>query len=432
MSRPNVIFITCHDLGDFLGCYGTPVETPNLNRLAGQGILLANHFATASICSPSRASILTGCYPHTHGLLGVTHRGWRMDLGTCATLPSTLRDAGYGTHLFGVQHEHRDAAALGYAHVHPVASKHADDVAPAVEGWLRAHAGKDGPFFASVGFAETHRTGLNPSRFAHSTYRRADPARVAVPAWLPDIPEVRGELADLYGAIRNADENVGRILSALDASDLSGNTLVIFTADHGIALMHAKGTLYDGGTKVACLARWPGGLSAGRRCQGLSSHLDWMPTILEFCGIPVPSSVQGASMSALLDGRSDRGRACVFAEENYTFGFNPRRMVRTHDRKYIRNALNICVYDYLIAEIELSAANFRRNRPMGSFYSRKRTREELYDLREDPAEMHNLAEDSSKAGEIASLRQVLDHHLCDTGDPFAQTHVPLQPPVDGW
>ncbi len=95
LQRPNIIVITCHDLGDYLGCYGTPVHTPNLDRLAAQGVLLDNHFASASVCSPARGSLWTGCYPHTHGLMGLVPRGWEMDVERCPALPTLLKDVGY-------------------------------------------------------------------------------------------------------------------------------------------------------------------------------------------------------------------------------------------------------------------------------------------------------------------------------------------------
>ena len=116
MARPNVILITPHDLGDFLGCYGTPVSTPNLDAMAAEGIIFAQHFSTGTVCSPSRGSITTGCYPHTHGLMGLVHRGWALDVGKCPPLARQLHDAGYQTHLFGFQHEHYDPTRLGYGH----------------------------------------------------------------------------------------------------------------------------------------------------------------------------------------------------------------------------------------------------------------------------------------------------------------------------
>ena len=118
MKKKNILVIHCHDLGDYLGCYGTPVYTPNIDRLAEEGVTLLNHFSTAAVCSPSRASMWTGCYPHTTGLMGLVPRGWEMDVDKCPTLMSYLKEEGYQTVLFGLQHEHWDPYRLSYDQVY--------------------------------------------------------------------------------------------------------------------------------------------------------------------------------------------------------------------------------------------------------------------------------------------------------------------------
>ena len=104
MTRPNIILITPHDLGDYLGCYGTPVPTPHTDSLARDGVLFRNHFSCGTVCSPSRGGIIPGCYPHTNGLMGLVHSGWELDVATCPPIMQLLSDAGYQTHLFVFQH----------------------------------------------------------------------------------------------------------------------------------------------------------------------------------------------------------------------------------------------------------------------------------------------------------------------------------------
>ena len=116
MEKPNVLMVITHDTGRHLGCYGRGVETPNLNSLGGEGVVFANFFCTAPQCSPSRASFLTGRYPHSNGLIGLTHRGFHLNLGE-PLLPALLAGEGYSTHLFGFQHESSDPYALGYQEV---------------------------------------------------------------------------------------------------------------------------------------------------------------------------------------------------------------------------------------------------------------------------------------------------------------------------
>ena len=342
-ERPNVVIITCHDLGDYLGCYDTPVSTPNLDALAGQGLIFQNHFAAASICSPSRGSLMTGCYPHTHGLMGLVPRGWEMDVDRCPALPTILQNAGYQTHLFGIQHEHWDPQRVGYAHVHPVASTCSDDVAPVFVNWLRGRQEAAQPFLANIGLFEPHRFGLAshgydeallgtlPSHFRREeVYGSTDPARVEVRPYLPDIPEMRQEVADFYGAVEFVDHHVGNVLQALDEAGLTENTLVLFATDHGASFPHSKGTLYDGGVKVACMMRWPGHMPSGGRVTDLTSHVDILPTLLELLNLPVPSRCQGLSLAETVRGALGPEREYVYSEKNYTQYYDPARMIRSN------------------------------------------------------------------------------------------------------
>ncbi len=441
-ERPNILIITCHDLGDYLGCYGTPVTTPNLDALAGQGMVFQNHFAAASICSPSRGSLMTGCYPHTHGLMGLVPRGWEMDVDRCPALPRILQDTGYQTHLFGIQHEHWDPQRVGYAHVHPVASTCSDDVAPVFADWVRQRDQTGPSFLANIGLFEPHRFGLAsqgydqallgtvPSHFRRGVYGSADPAEVEVRPYLPDIPEMQQEVADFYGAVEFMDHHVGTVLQALDDAGLTESTLVLFATDHGASFPHSKGTLYDGGTKVACMMRWPGHLPVGGSVTELTSHVDMLPTLLELLNLPVPSHCQGHSFTDVVQRTPGAGREFVYAEKNYTQYYDPARMIRSNSFKYIRKGLKTCIFDFVLTEIELSPANFRTSKAVFDFYSSLRTTEELYDLNLDPAEMSNLADDPAHRDTLHAMQTALDVHLESTDDPFRHLRHDLLMPAD--
>jgi arylsulfatase A-like enzyme len=433
MARPNILLITCHDLGDFLGCYGHPVATPNLNSLADEGVLLHNHFSTGTVCSPSRGALMTGCYPHTNGLMGLVHRGWELDVDKCPHLVSMLRDAGYQTHLMGFQHEHRDPAKLGYQHKHKAQSDCGVHLTPLVEKWLTSDAAKQGPWFANVGFFEVHRFGASPSHFRHDSYSADANAKVEVPAWLPDIPEVRGELVEFYAAIRYLDQCVGRILAALEDEDLARNTVVIFTTDHGASFIHAKATLYEGGNKVAMMMRAPGLLPEGRVVEGLTSHIDFTPTMLDLLDLPPREGMTGGSFVDVLKGARDSYRDSVFAERNTTNSFVPSRMVRTERYRYIRNGLQMCVLDFQIPEVEgCAGGGFRGCRGYFDFYDRRRVLEELYDLQSDPGERNNLVFDASHTATLDDMRKRLDAHLIATDDAFRHFRNELLMPADGY
>src|SRR5204863_6080790 len=191
----NVLFITCHDLGQHLGCYGqSTVASPALDRLAADGVQFARSFCTAPQCSPSRASLHTGLYPHTAGVLGLAHPpyGWRLD-SKVPHMAQILGAVGYSTTLVGMQHliDRGSARELGYDSVLPVAPAYEE--ADATLAVLRDLAEASSPFYVEVGFEEPHR----PYDFGGA---QPDTSRgVAVPGYLPDIAEARQDLAAFQG-----------------------------------------------------------------------------------------------------------------------------------------------------------------------------------------------------------------------------------------
>jgi len=421
--KPNVVQIICHDLGTSLGCYGAPISTPNLDFLAREGVLFSDLYAAGVGASPSRGSLSTGCYPHTHGLMGLMPKGWLLDVDRCSPLPELLAEAGYRTHLFGFQHEHVRAERLGYGVIHEVPSYYAGGVTDAFCTWMQGRTSDDQRFFASLGFREAHRLGLNPSHFGRDVYDPEDPDAVVVPDYLPDLAGVREDLASFCGVVKDVDRVVGLVMDALGRSDLARNTLVVFTSDNGPSFMHAKCTLYDAGVRLPLLMRWPEGLPMGATLTGLVSQIDVLPTLLDLLSVPIPDGVQGQSVATQIRTGRPSQRNLVYAEKNYERGFRPMRMARSPDLKYIRKAMPACIYDDVIQELELSATGFRQNRAMFEFYSARRVTEELYDLRADPAELSNLAEDPVWSQQLATLRGALDAHMEATDDPFRATHI---------
>ena len=230
----NVLYLHSHDTGRYIQPYGYPVPTPNLQRLADQGILFRRAFSAASTCSGSRAALITGEYPHRNGMMGLAHRGWTLnDYGH--HLLHTLRPAGYHSELIGEQHVSADPDVIGYDEVHDITSNHVATVAPlAVE---RLRAGLPEPFFLSVGFFETHRKFFEPSTIRDELYS-------APPVNLPDTPAVRRDVAAFKASARHLDQGVGNVLAALDENGLGERTLVICTTDHGLPFPGAKATLY--------------------------------------------------------------------------------------------------------------------------------------------------------------------------------------------
>ena len=252
--RSSVLFLTCHDLGQHLGCYGqATVTSPALDALAASGVRFARSFCTAPQCSPSRASLHTGRYPHSAGVMGLAHApyGWRLDPRE-RHVAQLLADAGYSTTLVGMQHliERGSARELGYQRVLPVAPAYEEAVAAV--GVLRELARQDRPFYLEVGFEEPHR----PYDFRR---RQPDTSRAAWPCRriCPTSPKRARTWPPFRARSARWTHGVGTHPGRARRSRHRRDTCVIFATDHGAAMPRAKCTLYDPGIEVALLWRWP-------------------------------------------------------------------------------------------------------------------------------------------------------------------------------
>lgn len=417
---PNIVLIHCHDLGDWLSTYGyRGVPDPNLNEFAGQSLIFDKAFATAPLCTPARSSLFTGLMPHENGLMGLTHQGWRYASGV-RTLPELLRPFGYRSTLIGLQHEDFDARVLGFDEVLGLGFlPRALEVARLVQRWYGSKGPGNGPYFATIGMWEVHRP------WPPEDYMSANPAAVDVPPYLPDNPHTRADIAGFHGAIGQMDEAFGMILSALNADPDAGNTLVIFTTDHGAAFPRAKGTLYDSGVKVALLLRPPPQWKVRpARIKALASHLDIAPTLIELAGGLPGKELSGRSLAAVVHGvgtQIDESRELYF-EKTYHDGYDPLRAIRTADAKYIRNYRAGPMLP-LAADLE----NSETRAGMGDAHLRPRPLEELYLLQSDPWELNNVAE-STEYGELkARLANRLDQYLARSSDPLLAGDVPEPP-----
>ncbi|WIV68403.1 sulfatase family protein [Natrialbaceae archaeon AArc-T1-2] len=431
-SHPNVLLVHCHDLGQYLGCYGVDVETPRIDELANEGALFENHFVTAPQCSPSRGSLLTGRYPHINGLMGLAHGNWELDEGE-RILPQYLSDAGYETHLFGLQHVTGDTDRLGFDHVHSEGNLYpgvspevhqvnrARNVSDVVATFLEKEA-YDAPFFASVGFFECHRVEEENGRFGFDAdfYDSDDPDEVRPLPYLPDRRGIRRDLGEFRGMVSALDDGVGTILDALAAADLESETIVVFTTEHGIAFPRAKGSPYDAGIEAVLLVRWPGVVDDGVRYDELVSNVDVLPTLLECLDIDVPDDLNGRSFHPLLvdDGYDERDR--VFAEMTWHDMYNPVRAIRTDRYKYVRNLWHLPTV-YLSTDIFASEAG-REVRE--SYGVPLRPAEELYDLEADPQESDNVVYEPGYQDVRIDLSRQLREWMETTDDPLLDGPVP--------
>jgi N-sulfoglucosamine sulfohydrolase len=412
-ARPNILYLHSHDTGRYIEPFGYEVPTPNLQKLAGEGILFRRAYDAAPTCSPSRASLLTGECPHSNGMLGLAHRGFSLYDYTHHIL-HTLRSEGYRSALAGIQHIARDPKVIGYDEIIPTHGTHVEAVAPAAVRFLRGKPKE--PFFLSVGFFETHRE-------YHEPGPREDPRFSLPPAPILDTPETRRDVAAFKASARVLDQGMGDVLNALSASGLAGNTLVICTTDHGIAFPAMKCNLTAHGTGVFLIVRGPGGFSGGKTCDAMVSHLDIFPTVCDLLSIDHPAWLQGKSLLPLLRGTAPEIHDELFAEVNYHAAYEPGRAVRTGRWNYIRRygdrvhpVLPNCD-DGLSKDVWVKAGWKERIVP----------EEQLYDTLFDPNETRNLAADPAGAAALREMRGRLDAWMRRTNDPLL--HGPVKAPA---
>lgn len=413
--RPNILYIHSHDTGRFTSPYGYSVPTPNLQRLASEGVLFRQAYCAAPSCSPSRASLLTGECAHSNGMLGLVNRGFQMTpIGYSHHIIRYLRQAaGYYSALIGLQHIARNPHTIGYDLVESFRGDRVEDVAPAAVKFLQS-APKQ-PFLLDVGFFETHRE-----------YRKAGPEddwrSIQPPTPIPDVPDTRRDMADFHATVRKMDWGVGEVLAALEATGLAANTLVISVTDHGVAFPNMKCNLYDAGMGVYMIMRGPGGFKGGKVCEALISQLDIFPTICELLNLAPPAWLQGRSFLPVMRGAADEINEAVFAEVNFHCSYEPKRAVRTKRWKYIRHfdgrnhpVLPNC-------DNGLSKSYWVEN----GWAKQNVAPEELYDLIFDPNERNNLAGDASHQSTLEEMRKRLDAWMHSTDDPLL--HGPVKAP----
>jgi arylsulfatase A-like enzyme len=423
---PNVLFIMPDEWrAQALGCAGNPdVQTPHLDRLASEGVLMRRMFANSPVCCPARATILTGTYASRNGMVANDLRLRESEL----TLANYLSDAGYRTAFIGKWHLDGGPRVPGF--IPPGPRRHGfqfwaanecwlnffygwyfrDDNVPIImteyepQAWtdiaiefLYEQQGQNQPFFLMLAPHTPHDPYLAPERFM----KMYNPQALSMRSnWVAGIKGgERKDIAGYYASITAIDEQVGRLLKVLRELGMEENTIVVFTSDHGNMLGSQGATLkrkpWEESIGVPGVIRYPGKVPAGGKSDLLLSHVDLCPTLLSLCQVPRPEGLQGKDLSAAVLGR-EAGPDSVYFQI-----FGPYHGDGTRDA-------------------------WRGIRTDRSMYARWKSGPWLlYDLQNDPDELHNLAGDSSDA----SLRREMDDRLADwmkrTGDSWALDWVQL-------
>lgn len=453
--RPNVLFVISDDQSQpHAGAYGSKfVSTPGFDRIASEGVLFRNAFVSSPSCCPSRGSVLAGLDFFLLKEAAMNHTVW--PAGKTPIFTDMLADYGYHVGYTGkgwgpgnwqVSGRIVSPAGAEYNAVKDsTPGKHpgAVDYTGNFEAFLASRP-VDTPFCFWVGFREPHR----PFEKGIGERSGKNPASVEVPGFLPDVPEVRADLADYAHEIESADKHLQRILGLLEDHGELNNTLIIVTSDNGMAFPRAKGNLYDYGARMPLAIRWSARIPGGRVVEDFVSHRDIAPTILEATGLRVPGSMSGESLMYVLDTRQSgqvdpKRHHAVFGIERHFPGSRPHgagypsRAVRNKEYLYIRNftpdrnpagdrpgpvwPAEDPVGGYGDTDGSPSKTVLFEKRdsyPMlfdAAFG--KRPAEELYLIAEDPYQLKNLAMDPQFNEAKRSLSAQLDDYLTRHRDP---------------
>ncbi len=433
---PNLVLIIADDMAwNDCGAYGHPsIRTPSLDRLAREGMKFDNAFLTISSCSPSRASIITGRYPHNTNAEEL-HFPLPSDQKTFVEF---LRKAGYWTAAAGKWHlgdevrdrfdEIRETDTSGFQLPTGEAGQ-AGKFIETLEGeaqsgcteWvpLLKDRPKDKPFFLWL-------AALDPHRDYHENIipNGHQPGDVRLPPYHPDTPEVRKDYTMYYDEIARLDSYVGKVVAELEAQGILEDTCILFISDNGRPFPRDKTTLYDSGIRTPWIVYWPGHVMAGSVSKRLVSSVDIAPTMLELAGAEAPDTLEGVSFLPTLTNPNAKIRDYIFAEKNWHDFEDHARGARDERYKYIRNyyadlpltppadAVRSLTYESMLKLKEEGKLTTEQS----ICFRQPRPEEELYDTQADPHELNNLATDPEYAATLQRLRDALTTWEKETGD----------------
>jgi arylsulfatase len=414
VDRPNVVLLIGDDISPDFSCYGGDARTPNIDRLASRGVRFQNAYVTASSCSPSRSSMITGRYPHNTGAPEL-HMG--LPEGQFM-FPQALKDAGYYCAQAGKWHL-GEAAFQAFDHVYEFEDAddpgHSDRFVPCLQG-----RPKDRPFFMWFASIDAHR----PWQPDPDGVPVIDASEVKLPAGVPDTPKARDDLAAYLVEVQRFDRYVGGVVDELKRQGVLDNTLIILLGDNGRPFPRNKTTVYDNGVKTPLIVHWPnGGLKAGAVSRSLISAIDIAPAILTAAGLPVPPQVQGEDLMPVCRNPELEIHDRIFAERNWHVQRACQRMVREGPYVYIHNFAPSCYSFQMVDHATGSYAELLRLKAEGKLtpeqaeeFSTDMPVEMLFNVDEDPQQLNNLAENPERRQIVERLRGRLDDWQQRTGD----------------
>lgn len=405
-DRPNILWITIEDWSPDLSCYGTKgIHTPHVDGLAAEGIRYERAFTTSPVCSTSRSAMMTGFHQnyigaHQHR----TDNKQRLPNGI-RPIPHLFAEAGYYTCLMSRK---TDCNFLP------------DKKGELFMGGDWKEREPDQPFFARITFGGTHR------KWARDPERPIDIGDVELPPYYPDTPFIRRDWANGLEQMQLVDREVGAILKRLNDEGLSDNTIVFFIGDHGRCHIRGKQFLYDEGTRIPMIVRWPGEVDAGQVNDDLVMSIDICATILDAAGITPPVPLHGEN---LFDDKIKQREFTFAARDKMDDTHDAMRSIRSRDHKLILNLMPERAYCQLsfykegayppLAELNVLNLQGKLTAEQAAFMATSKPPIELFDLRKDPHEVHNVADDPKyadvKANLLAELQRWRNDVIHDEG-----------------
>ena len=426
-DRPNLVVFISDDVSwNDHGCYGNPAaRTPNIDRLASNGRRFNNAYQTASSCSPSRSSIITGRYPHNNGKAAELHLPIS---GHLPWFPELLRTAGYYTALSGKNHMSKSGAKVSAWDFESKGTGRKPNNSGGHGDWVSVveNRPREKPFFFWFASTDAHRGWNGDSEWDDAAYGpKHRPEDVIVSPFLVDDLATRNDLASYYNEVTRFDHFIGRVESALKSQGVWDNTLVLILSDNGRPFNRAKTRLHDSGMKTALIAHWPAGIvSAGQDTDSLVSVIDIAPTLLEIAGVRTLETMQGISFVGILKDASTATRQWAFSEHNWHDYQAHGRAIRGGGFLLIKNfrpyfsqpgpadALRSPTYDALKVARDAN----RLTPAQADVFLAPRPVIELYDARKDPNQLTNLAGNPDYANRQQQLTALLDRWMDETKD----------------
>ncbi len=434
----NFLLITADDLEwSTVGVYGSQVEniTPNIDQLASEGLRFTNAHVNIALCQPSRQSLLTGRYPHNNGA-----PGFQRIADDVPILQESLKNAGYLNGSIGKTRHLQPVERFGWdlgpdpdnpgegIWMHHLGNGRDIELYKSyMTEFLQLARNKEQPFWLMLNTHDPHKPfyGDGGDEFDYPVSRVYSPGEIEVPGFLPDLPDVREELARYYTSVRRADDIVGAILKILDDEGFLENTLVMFISDNGSSFPFSKANAYLNSTKTPWIIRWPEKITPGTvDTTHFISGIDYMPTVLEAAGLQQVENMDGASFLTLLHGGQQVWRKSVFTEINTPFsGISLHmRAIQNADFGYIYNPffgdekVDVEGNDGPSWAAMVEAGNSDPTIQERVELFSNRAPEELYHYKTDPDALKNLIADPAYADVLAEFRQELANEMYRTDD----------------